>query len=278
MRRINITTAILITVLSFSCLAVAQTPRAYRMSEDEVRALLGQIEKGSDRFRASLDNALDRSPIDGSRAEDNINNFIRDFERATDRLKSRFGDNRSAANDVEDVLERGAIIDRFMIRHSLTQRAQEDWASLRAMLDRLASAYNVTWDWGGTVGRPSRMSENEMKALLARLEKNADRFRSSLDAALDRSRYDGSQTEDNINQFMKNFEEASDRLKNRYDDNQTATGIVEDLLQRAVLIDGFVDRRVPNVRAREDWMAVRNDLEELAKAYDVSWHWQLVVR
>ena len=108
------------------------------------------------------------------------------------------------------------------------------------------------------------------------MEMDADRFRSSLDSALDRSRFDGSKAEDDINRFNKDFEKATDRLKDRYDDNQSAAGIVREILGHGALINSFVFRNVTNARAREDWMALRADLDALARAYNVGWEWEVL--
>jgi hypothetical protein len=276
MKRIKLLSAIFFIILGAGTVASAQADRPYRMAEDELKSLLERIEQSADRFRGSLDSALDRSRADGTRSEDNINDYIKEFERATDHLKSRFSENRSAASDVEEVLNRAVFIDRFMITHRLSSRAQEDWASLRNLLDRLAAGYGVTWSWAGVSDTPSRANDDAVKALLARIETNADRFRASLDAGLDRSSLDGSKTEDDINKFMKEFEQATDRLKDRYGDKQAATGIVDEVLSRGALINSFVYRRVTNARAREDWLALRNNLDELARIYNVSWQWEVL--
>ncbi|MFN7927379.1 MAG: hypothetical protein U0Y68_05445 [Blastocatellia bacterium] len=264
---------VVVLFLSFCSLAFAQEQRPYRMSEDEVKQLLQRIEKGADQFRGSLDKALDKSPVDGTKTEDNINKFIKRFEQASDHLKHRFSDKQSAASDVQELLERAVFIDRFMTHHTLTARAQEDWTHLRRLLDELATAYNVTWDWSGVSNQAARSTDKDVKALLRRLEDDANRFRKGLDAALDRSLLDGSKAEDNINNYMKEFAQATDRLKDRYSDHKTAVGTVQEVLQRAARIDGFVARHVTTTRVQEDWQAVRNDLNQLASAYSVTWQW-----
>lgn len=257
-----------------SSLGLAQSP--YRMSKNELKSLLERIEQSADRFRGSLDAALDRSPLNGTSREDEINDFVKSFEKATDHLESRFGEDHSAAADVEAVLQRAAAIDRFLITHNLRGRAPEDWASLRLLLDQLAAAYNVVWSWQGVSNTPERATEKDVKQLLERLEKSADRFRASLDRALDRSRFDGSRTEDDINRFIKSFEEATDRLEDRYGDRNSATGLVREILGHGAGINSFVYRHVNNVQAREDWLAVRHNLDELAAVYQVSWQWEVL--
>src|ERR1051325_5943043 len=124
-----------------------QTGAAYRISDRQLDALIRRIENGTDRFRSDMGTALDRSTYNGTRAEDNINQFVRDFENATDQLRSRFNSRNSATADVENVLRQATYIDDFMTRNSLSYRAENDWTALKGELNQLASAYSVAWNW-----------------------------------------------------------------------------------------------------------------------------------
>ncbi|HVF51919.1 MAG TPA: hypothetical protein VNA19_17675, partial [Pyrinomonadaceae bacterium] len=193
--------------------------RTYRLTDRQVDQLIRRIETRADAFRSSLDLALDRNRrIDGTRTEDNINAYVRDFETATDTLRSRFNTRTSVAADVESVLRQAANIDAFMSRTRLNARAQSDWSLLKTDLNTLASAYNVSWNWNAQgyppVGTPQtgpgRVGDRRLDNLIRRLEDNADRFRASLTAALDNSRLDGTRREDRINDFVREFETATD--------------------------------------------------------------------
>lgn len=127
--------------------AVVQAQRTYRTNNRQVRELLTRIENESDVFKSSLDRALDESRIDGSRQEDNINQFVSDFENATDRLRTNFNSRQETKQDVEEVLNRGATINDFMRRTRLNTQVQNDWSPLRTDLTQLARLYNVTWTW-----------------------------------------------------------------------------------------------------------------------------------
>ena len=108
-----------------------------------------RLKRDSDRFRKSLDSSLDRSRLNGTHREDDINAFMKDFYKESDRLYDRFKDHKSVGSDVETVLQRAADIDRFMSRHEFrSDKAQRDWSVIRGDLDELARAYNVTWSWG----------------------------------------------------------------------------------------------------------------------------------
>ena len=52
-----------------------------------MREIVRQIEEGMDRFKSSLDSALDNHRLNGTRTEDEVNEYVKRFEEATDRLR-----------------------------------------------------------------------------------------------------------------------------------------------------------------------------------------------
>ena len=137
---------VLILVASIVVVAQAQdTP--YRLNDKEVKKLMAQLKKDTGKFRKSFDSSLDRSRLNGSNREDDINRFLKNYEDATERLYSRFKDNKSVGADVEAVLDGAAEIDRFVGRRFASEKAERDWDAVRQDLRRLAEAYNVSWRW-----------------------------------------------------------------------------------------------------------------------------------
>jgi predicted glycoside hydrolase/deacetylase ChbG (UPF0249 family) len=264
----------------------------YRLNDKEVERILHRIEQQSDHFRSSLDSALDRSRFNGSNREDDINSFVKDFYEQTKRLRDHFNKHQSAAPDVQAVLDRAARIDNFMSRNRLSPKAQDDWANLKANLDELASAYSVSWRWGeyradypapsvtypsGTTvgGVPYRVTDREVERILKQIEHQSDRFRSALDSSLDKSRFNGTRQEDDINRFVKEFYERTKTLRDHFDHHKSTSADVQDVLDRAAEIDSFL-RRNPLRRnnALREWERLRGNLDELAQAYSVSWNWR----
>jgi hypothetical protein len=276
-----------VTCLGFATQARAQVVgQPYRLSDKEVERILHRIENQATNFRRSLDAALDRSRLDDTNREDDINAFIKNFNEQTKRLHDRFDDRKAVAADVEAVLNSAASIDQFMQRQRLSERAQTDWTTLRASLDDLAQAYNVTWRWEGLavvgpttvvigtpVGLPYRLSDKEVEQMLHRIEQQSGKFRDSLDSALDRSRLDETDREDNINAFIKEFDQEVKRLHDRFDERKSVTADVQAVLDRAARIDAFMRRRGLTEKAQNEWSALRANLDQLAAAYSVTWRW-----
>ena len=145
MRTIKRFLPILMLLVLGTASSQAQTQRAYRGTFQSVRQLILRIESRTTVFRTNLDASLDRSPMNNSRAEDNINSFVRDFDDSVRRLHERFDRRESTASDAQEVLNRASFINNFLRRRPLDARTQNSWTVLRADLDQLARMYNVAW-------------------------------------------------------------------------------------------------------------------------------------
>ncbi len=115
-------------------------------TQQQVEQLLERIEERSDAFSNQLNKFLDRSRLDGSRAEDNIAERVRELENATDELRREFdhndtrGENRPEA---EKVLITATNIDRLMRSRNFGGQTESTWAALRTELNILAKLYGL---------------------------------------------------------------------------------------------------------------------------------------
>ena len=114
---------------------------------EDVKEMLKRLEEDTNRFKKSLDSALDHGPLDGTKAEDEINEYVDAFRDASKRLRDRYNDQKYAMGDANEVLKRAKRIDGFMRKYPLTSEAQNDWQMVRNDLELLARTYNITWSW-----------------------------------------------------------------------------------------------------------------------------------
>jgi hypothetical protein len=129
-----------------------QAQRTTAVNRREVRQLITRIENRSDVFKQSLAGVLDNSRIDGTNREENINQWVSDFENATDRLRDNFTSRRETRSDVEEVLSHASRISNFMRSARYAGSVQSDWNLLRVDLSELARLYNISWN--GTQNYP----------------------------------------------------------------------------------------------------------------------------
>ena len=130
--------------LSQQSFPTTSTNRQNRLSDQELNQLIGRIENGGNTFRSSLSDAFDRSAYNQNIRRANINESLLTFKSAMDQLHNNFDAGRSLQGDVARVMAQATVIDQFMHNNQVTDRAQNDWSTLRTDLNTLSNAYNIS--------------------------------------------------------------------------------------------------------------------------------------
>lgn len=118
--------------------------RNYRYNRGALKSAIKRVEKQSDRFKDYLDDALDRSRLNGTDMEDRLNDLAGRFHNAAHDLEDNFDDGRNlnrSANDARRLLQLGSEIDRFMYRARLDGRTESTWNQIQRDLQTIANGY-----------------------------------------------------------------------------------------------------------------------------------------
>lgn len=131
---------------------VADTANAQRRARGrnytkaQVDRIIKNVEERSDRFVSQFDKSLDRSRLDGTKREDNLDERAKDLETATDELRREF-DRRDTwienKDEVRCCLNIAADINVVMQKRKFGSATESNWANLRAELNTLAKVYNL---------------------------------------------------------------------------------------------------------------------------------------
>jgi len=127
----------------FNLAVMAQRPS--RGTIQQVRQRLNGLDTDFARFNGSLNVSMDNRSR-SSRPED-VDRSIRGFQQATTQFRNRLDSNRADTGDVQNLLQRGAEIDRIIQTGQFPSNVQNNWVTVKADLDLLASNYNVNWNW-----------------------------------------------------------------------------------------------------------------------------------
>jgi hypothetical protein len=200
----------------------AQGQRPTRVADRQVSSILQRLEQSSNTFQVSLNRALISGRIDQTRPQNDINSFEPAYQAAVDQFGDRFTHRSAGAADVQNILQKAALVNGFMARNRLNATVQSNWTAVRTELNSLASAYAVSWNWNQALpsinsSRRSRLSDSELNQLIQQIETGSDRFQSSLTDAFGRSRANRTRAEDNINNVVRDFKNATDQLRNQFD-------------------------------------------------------------
>ncbi|MBS1792628.1 MAG: hypothetical protein JSS81_02170 [Acidobacteria bacterium] len=120
--------------------------------------------------------------------------------------------------------------------------------------------------------RAYRVSDGQVQTVINRLETRTDDFRRELDRSSD-NRRNNAQWRDDLNSYVGDFEKATDNLKNNFTSRRSSAGDVQDVLNRAGVIDGYLRRNRFSNAIQNRWNLIRTDLNTLAGYYRVSWNW-----
>jgi hypothetical protein len=178
---------------------------SYRLSENELNQLIQRVENGGDTFRVSLTDAFAQRPYDRTRSEGKMNDALRSFKKATDQLRIRFDARQLMADDVRRLLDQATPLDIFMRDNVLTDRAKNDWATLRGNLSALAGSYDVAPSWGATpASQTGYKSTNRLTGTFKLDTSRSDNARDKASRAMQNLRAD--QRQEVVDQILARLE------------------------------------------------------------------------
>jgi hypothetical protein len=119
--------------------------------------------------------------------------------------------------------------------------------------------------WGNT-------NKRAIENLVRRVEDRTDSFVRQFDRALDNSRADGTRREDRLNELASELERATNQLRREFDRSDSLQEN-RDEVERCISIASRIDRAVSRGRigngVQNTWRTLRNELNALARAYNV---------
>ena len=119
--------------------------------------------------------------------------------------------------------------------------------------------------------RPGGGSEQPIGDLVRKTDASVAVFRASFDREVDRRRIaDRTALKQSVNDLQLATGRVRDGAQSR---RGGATGDVEDVLRRASTIDTFMNSNALDAAVERDWLDVRRNLDEVARAYSVSADW-----
>lgn len=147
--RITYPVAAVCVALLFCAMTVSAQRRIARgkiYTKAEVERIIKRVEDRSDKFKREFDKALDRSRLNNTNREDQLNQYARDLERATDELRREFDRRDTWIENKEEVrrcLSAASKINGAMRNRRLGPKVESTWAALRFELNTLAQVYNL---------------------------------------------------------------------------------------------------------------------------------------
>jgi hypothetical protein len=113
-------------------------------------------------------------------------------------------------------------------------------------------------------------TKTEVDQIIKRVEERSDRFVKLFDKSLDRSRLNGTEREDRLNEYARNLETALDELRREFDRKESYVETrpeVRRCLNVATDINVAMRNRRLGGETERQWAQLRSELNTLADVY-----------
>ncbi len=112
----------------------------------------------------------------------------------------------------------------------------------------------------------------DVRDVVRSIQTRTDTFSRTLQNASERSNISSSNINE-LNRLLNDFRSAVDQIDRRYNSGRPTSADVRVVMDRATLIDNFLQNNRLGSGVRRDWSALRGDLDQLAGAYSLNWRW-----
>jgi hypothetical protein len=132
----------------------------YNLNDMQMRQLIQRIDSRTVTFSRNLRQDLNRLYGNDRYSADEARRQLTQFESALLQVRNRVNNRQSTSSDIQTLLDRAAFINTYVSDRQLSYQTENNWSLLKQDLERLASAYNIAWNWsttpGGGYGTPGR--------------------------------------------------------------------------------------------------------------------------
>ena len=122
-----------------------------------------------------------------------------------------------------------------------------------------------------------RGTNRQVRDILASLERRTDDFKSEMKRSFNMSNANTSNREDRIMDLIEEFEDATDKLRTRFNNRQSVDNELNEVYTDGQTINSFMVRNRMTGRAETLWSAIRNDLNTLGGYYAQAWTWNQTI-
>jgi hypothetical protein len=251
------------SVVSISALPALAQIAPERLSDQDVKALIQQVDTERDRFEDSLDGDFKGSTLRGPTGETRVAGALQDYQDSVEKLMERFTENYSASAEVAVVLKQATQIDTFMRTTQIETKGRSEWDRQVVSLKRLAQAYAATFPLPeGTSVR--RLNDRETARAADAVAKAADRFKDSLGKV-------GTipnPAKDAVRKDVDELIDLAETVRNRTNGGNPATAEMGQLMGQIAKVQGFLNTNDATT-AMGDWKAFQAAVGGLQQAFGI---------
>jgi hypothetical protein len=119
----------------------------YNLNDWQMRQLVDRLNTRSATFSRTLRQDLYRTNTNDRYRLDEVRQQLSQFETALVQLRNRVNSRQASSSDAQNVLDHAAFLNNYVTDRQLSYQTENNWNMLKQDLDRLASAFNIAWNW-----------------------------------------------------------------------------------------------------------------------------------
>ncbi|MEZ5345911.1 MAG: hypothetical protein R2681_10195 [Pyrinomonadaceae bacterium] len=279
---------------------------SYGNNNYNLNSTIRSLTSKSRQFVGVLDRELDRSRLNGSNREDQLNDLAKRFKDAVENLEDEYEDTRSfdrSRDEAQRVLSYGSQLDRALSVSRLNNNSSVGsyWNSIENDLRVISQAYRVNYDsrstrnnrnggWndrdqrGPVYGGNNGWYNQNLRNTIVNLKNRTSQFENRVDREFKNNRnrnnrnnrgWGGIFSSNNLENATNRFNEAVKRLEREYDnrrDYNSSRDEVRQVLNYGSQVDRELSRSNVNYSLRNDWNRIEQDLRILAQAFNMRYN------
>lgn len=246
--------------------AVAVTQTQYlRLSDTDVKSLIGQIGQARDKFAGALDSKLKHSILRGASGEVDVERFLDDLKRNVEQVRDRYNESYAASNEVLTLLRQGTDIHNFVAAQPGTFQGRSEWESFAAAFGTLATAYGTSFPLPpGASAR--RMGDKELSVSAGQVGAMADQFRKAATKAMKTAKADP-KTVTAVDAGAKSVVTAANNLKKQLSAHKPATSETRVLVEEVTKLRSLIGQQPPAGESEAAWASLVSGVKTLSEAF-----------
>ena len=115
--------------------------------------------------------------------------------------------------------------------------------------------------------RPDRLSDRDVKALIAQVDDGRDKFEGNLDGDFKGSTVQGANGATKVARALQDYQDSTQKLKSGFTAEYAAGPEVATVLRQSTAIDAFMRQSPGTMKGRSEWDRQTANLKQLAAAY-----------
>ncbi len=244
--------------------AAAQTGE--RLSDNEIRKIIEDLNTSRDRFEDQLDGEIKSAIVRSPTGEISVERYLDDLQENVKSLKDRFTDEYSASKEAQTVLRQGTEIANYFRKQTKVIRGQSEFDRMAVDLGRLATAYGTAFPLPDRDAPVRRINDDETAATAEALARQVDQVKREIDRekALPKEAKDAAKKD--LDLLKKN----ANTVKSRASDSQPATAEAKQVVDTFTKIGSFMQGQAALAPATKTaWGAMQAPLDKLKQAYSL---------